>query len=164
MKALFFSQFYHKLCSLLPGSFCYWKQVCMPKAQWRLNKLKHPEFGAEKVVQDQTRKQMACTQENQNSLMIFREKYLKAKFGAEASGCVTFLWLVDGWGERVVLQESCVQHGSHHPPPGGSLGFLQNLKVFLCIFLLEELGLCPMAALLLLDCSSSVSASLPFPD
>ena len=36
--------------------------------------------------------------------------------------------------------------------------------ILLCIFLEEEPGPCPMAALLFLDCSSFVSAFPPFPD
>ena len=71
----------------------------------RSNKLKHQNLEQRKVYcRTKQGKQMACTQENQNSLMIFREKYLNAKFGARASGCVTFLWLVDsevrGWCSR----------------------------------------------------------------
>ena len=40
---------------------------------------------------------------------------------------------------------------------------LRNSKILLCISLEEQLGGCPKAALLFLDCSSLVSASPLFP-
>ena len=48
------------------------------------------EFGAEKdLLQGQARRMGVLCSENQKSLMIFREKFLKAKFGVRATGCVT---------------------------------------------------------------------------
>ena len=44
------------------------------------------------------------------------------------------------------------------------LGALVLQKILLCIFLEEEPGPCPKAALLSLDCPSLVSASPPFLD
>ena len=47
----------------------------------------------------------------------------------------------------------------------GALGPAEELKdILLCIFLEEDPGPFPKAALLFLDCSSLVSASPPFPD
>ena len=46
----------------------------------------------------------------------------------------------------------------------GILVLQKNSKVLLSVFLEEEPGPCPKFALLILDCSSLVSASPPFPD
>ena len=60
----------------------------------RLNKPETSEFGTEKgLLQGQAMKTDG-TQENQNSLMTSREKYLKAIFRVRASGCVTSDWLM----------------------------------------------------------------------
>ena len=47
---------------------------------------------------------------------------------------------------------------------GGGLFLWNNSKILLYIFLEDEPGPTPKAALLFLDCSSLVSASPPFPD
>ena len=53
-------------------------------------------------------------------------------------------------------------------PPGKPIhllaGSIKGLKMLLCVSLVAEPGSCPKAALLILGCSSRVSASHPFPD
>ena len=61
----------------------------------------------------------------------------------------------------VVLLLSGVKNASYLM---GGFSLQSSPKVFLCIFLEEEPGPCPKAALLSLDCSSLVPASPPFPD
>ena len=46
----------------------------------------------------------------------------------------------------------------------GVLVLQKGSKILFCIFLEEELGPCPKAALLFLGCSSLVAASPSFPD
>ena len=63
------------------------------------------ELGAEKgLLQGQARRIGVLCSKTLNSLMVFREKLLKAKFGVRAAGCVTFFWLaggeVTGWCSR----------------------------------------------------------------
>ena len=61
-----------------------------------------------------------------------------------------------------------MKNASSAEPPANLLHLLEVLvlqkgsKILLCVFLEEEPGPCPKAALLSLDCSSQVSASPPF--
>ena len=68
-----------------------------------------------------------------------------------------------------MLQEFCVRpeaailHLAGGRGEGGALVLQKNSKILLYIFFEEEPGPCPKATLFFLDCSSLVSAFLPFP-
>ena len=75
----------------------------------RANKLKHQSLEHRKIYcRDKQGEWVACAQKNPSSPMVLGEKFLWAKFGVRAVGCVTFFLLV---GDEVTGQ-------------GGALGIL----------------------------------------
>ena len=55
------------------------------------------EFGVDKgLLQSQARRKGDSCSDIPDSPVVFRKKFLKAKFGVRAAECVTFFWLVDG--------------------------------------------------------------------
>ena len=81
---------------LMHRSYYYWTQVCVPDVQWGQTN-QTIVFGAERcLLQDQERGMSSLCSKDLNSLMVFSEEFLKAKFGTRAARCMTFFWLVGG--------------------------------------------------------------------
>ena len=70
---------------------------------------KTSEFRAKKsLFQGQARRTGDSGSRTPNSAMVFKEKFLQAKFRVRVEGCVTFFWLVGGkvtrpWPRNLVL-------------------------------------------------------------
>ena len=110
--------------------------VCSPTVQQ--SQFTHARLWWRKVQHlcagHQTRNTGSSCSKDPNSLMTFRESFLKATFGVRAEGCMTFFWLVGGevtgWCFRNLNHQPLVPANlgskclwlacSHHPPPGWS--------------------------------------------
>ena len=147
-----------------PSRGCYWTQVPVPDEQW--SQTETLEFAAEKcLLQGQSRKTSGLCSKTLNSFMVFEEFLIGEIWGEGCRACRGLHSLLTGWwwGNRVVFQKRSAQP-CYHPPPGWALVPQKNSEILLCIFLVEEPGLCPKVALLFPDSSSLVSAFPPFPD
>ena len=98
--------------------------------------------------------EVAHTQNPLNSPMVWGEKFLLLKFEVRVAECVAFFWLVGGgWCSRNLMLSLKLPSSTWV----WTLVLQKNSQILLCIFLEEEPGPCPKAALLFLDCSSLVS-------
>ena len=112
------------------------KFLCLAHSEAKQTEMS--EFGAKKgLLQGQARRTGGSYLKDLNSLMGFREEFLKATFGVRAAGCMTFFWLVGSevaeWCFRnlshQLSDQSGVSEGSYHPPPGwGTLAPSEQLK------------------------------------
>ena len=122
-------------------------------------------FGAEEgLLQGQARRMGGSCSKNPNSLMGFGEKFLEAKLGVRAAGCVAFFWLVGGEVTGRCSRDLVI---SLKLPSSTCLGALVPAEELKDIFMYVPWGgtrTMPYAALLFLDCSSFVFAFPPFPD
>ena len=119
------------------------KFVCLTHSEAKQPKSQRLEQKG--LLRGQAKRTGGWCSKNPNSLMAFREDFLKAKFGVRAAGRVTFFWLVGGEVTGRCSRNLGLSLKLSIPSSTlvGALVLQKNSKILLCLFLEEEPGHCP---------------------